>query len=152
MKLKTFLTIFQLALLVLVSSSFKWCIPPVETYTISIEITNIRNAKGTMQIQLYKDQKSFAVETPEKMYRISKSDVSGHTLRYEFSGLTAGTYGLALLDDENSNKKMDYGWVMPEEGFGFSDYYHTGWSKPTFYNFKFYLDKDKSVKMKVRYL
>lgn len=47
---------------------------------------------------------------------------------------------------------MDYGWVYPKEGFGFSNYYHTGWSKPTFYEFNFNLKADKSVGMKVRYM
>ena len=124
----------------------------MNTYSISVTVTNIRNTKGTMQLQLYRSQKTFAKETPYKIYRVSKKSVSGHTLRYKITGLVQGHYGVALLDDENNNKKMDYGWMMPEEGFGFSDYYHTGLSRPTFYQFKFYLKEDKSVTMKVRYL
>jgi uncharacterized protein (DUF2141 family) len=133
-------------------SSFVLKEPPTSTYTISIKVTNIRNTKGTMQFQVYRTQKAFAAETPYKTYRISKKSVKDKTLRYKISGLVAGNYGIALLDDENSNKEMDYGWLMPEEGFGFSDYYHTGLSKPTFYKFKFYLKSDKSVVMKVRYM
>lgn len=126
--------------------------PPATTYVLNIEITNIRNSKGTMQLQLYRSQEKFAKESPFKTYRISKKGVKGHTLRYTISNLVKGNWGVALLDDENSNKKMDYGMVMPKEGFGFSDYYHTAWSKPTFYKFKFYLKADKSVTMKVRYM
>lgn len=123
-----------------------------KTYTISIEVTNIRNDDGIMQFQLYRNQASFYKETPYKLFRISKKDVNKKTMTYDITGLKAGTYGVALLDDENSNKKMDYGWMMPTEGFGFSDYYHTGWSKPVFNDFKFELNMDKRVKMKVRYL
>lgn len=152
MKLK-YLVNYCLGLLVFItSSSFSLDNPPANTYTISIKVTNIRNSKGTMQFQVYRSQAKFAAEVPYKTYRISKKDVSGHTLRYKIKGLPAGSYGVALLDDENSNKKMDYGWVIPEEGFGFSDYYHTAWSKPTYHKFKFYLKADKSVTMKVRYM
>lgn len=137
----------------LLTSSFSPSTTKTEkTFSISIEVTNIRNSKGIMQFQLYRNQATFYKETPYKIYRISKKDVNKKTMIYRITGLQPGTYGVALLDDENSNKKMDYGWVMPEEGFGFSDYYHTGWSRPTFNDFKFELNKDKSVTMKVRYL
>lgn len=122
------------------------------TYSVSITVTNIRNNKGMMQFQVYKDQATFAKESPYKIYRVSKSTVKDGKMKYTITGLPADTYGLALLDDENSNKKMDYGWVMPEEGFGFSDYYHTSWSRPVFNQFKFDLKSDKSVTMKVRYV
>lgn len=123
-----------------------------ETFSITITVTNIRNNKGMMQFQVYKDQATFAKESPYKIYRVSKSTVKDGKMKYSITGLPADVYGLALLDDENSNKKMDYGWVMPEEGFGFSDYYHTGWSRPVFNQFKFELKSDKSVTMKVRYV
>lgn len=123
-----------------------------KTHSVSIEVTNIRSTKGIMQFQVYRNQSSFSKETPYKLIRVSKKDVSKKSMTYEIKGLKPGTYGIALLDDENSNKKMDYGWMMPEEGFGFSDYYHTGWSRPVFNDFKFELNKDKHVTMKVRYL
>jgi uncharacterized protein (DUF2141 family) len=125
---------------------------PVATYSISIDITNIRNTKGTIQLEVFRSQKEFAAETAYKTYLISKKDVSGKTISYVITGLPPGTYGLALLDDENENKKMDYSWGYPKEGFGFSDYYHTGWSKPTFEDFKLDINGDKAVAMKIRYM
>ena len=123
------------------------------TFDIRISVTNIRNDKGTIQIQLYRTKNAFETENPYKTYRVTKQGrIKGHTLRYTISGLKKGSYGLALLDDENNNQKMDYGWVLPTEGFGFSDYYHTTWSRPEFDSFNFYLDSNKSVIMKVRYM
>lgn len=151
MNMKHLLKFLVIAFLLVVSSSFKTQSPPT-TYTISIKITNIRNKKGKIQLQLYRTQKAFKAENPYKTYLISKKDIVGKTLSFEITGLEPNHYGLALLDDENGNKKMDYGLVYPKEGFGFSDYHHTSWSKPTFYDFKMYLNSDKSVKMKVHYL
>lgn len=122
------------------------------THDITIKITNIRSKKGRIQLEVYRTGKSFAAETPYKRYHVSKKSLSNKTVTYVIRGLKTGTYGLALLDDENGNNEMDYGWVLPEEGFGFSDYYHTAWSKPKFSQFKFYLSEDKKVGMKVRYM
>jgi uncharacterized protein (DUF2141 family) len=122
------------------------------TYTLTVQIPNIRNNNGWIQLQIYKDQKSFKAETPWKQTHISKKDLKSGGLIYRLSGFSEGTYGLALLDDENKNTKMDYKWLMPTEGFGFSDYYHTGWSRPIFDDFKFHLKSDKKVVMKIRYL
>jgi uncharacterized protein (DUF2141 family) len=57
-----------------------------------------------------------------------------------------------VLDDENRNTIMYYGWIMPKEGFGFWDYFHRGWKTPHFDDFKFYLKSDKQVLIVVRYL
>ncbi|MES2799994.1 MAG: DUF2141 domain-containing protein [Bacteroidota bacterium] len=121
-------------------------------YTIQVKITNIRNSKGRIQLQIYKDQESFKKEEPAFTKLVTKEgNMSGTTMHYDFK-LPAGTYGVALLDDENRNTKMDYGVVMPKEGFGFSDYYHTSWSRPTFSDFSFVLKGDKSIVMKIRYV
>lgn len=138
--------------LILVCASFT----PVEkvstSYNIAVAVKNIRNSKGTLQIQVYRDQPTFKAETPYKVYRFSKSNVKDGMLLCTIKDLPKGTYGLALLDDENSNKKMDYGMLLPKEGFGFSDYYHTGWSRPVFDEFKFHLSSDKKCVMVVRYV
>ncbi|MDG1330887.1 MAG: DUF2141 domain-containing protein [Crocinitomicaceae bacterium] len=134
------------------SGSFSLTPSKEGTHDITVKITNIRSKKGRIQLQLYRTGKSFSAETPYKQYYVSKKSLNNKTVTYTIRGLKSGTYGVALLDDENSNKEMDYGWVLPEEGFGFSDYYHTAWSKPKFSQFKFYLSADKKVGMKVRYM
>jgi len=140
--------IIPIGLLMICSSSYK----AESSFQIDITVSNIRNTKGMMQIQLYTNQKSFAAEKPQKNYRFSKKDISGGKLHCSIVVKSKGRYGLALLDDENNNKEMDYGWLMPTEGFGFSNYYHTGWSRPEFSDFDFELNGDKKVNIKVRYL
>ena len=121
-------------------------------YTVFITITNVRNKKGRIQLQLYKDHASFSEQKPFKELHISKSSMSGNTLKYRLTGLPKGTYGMALLDDEDKDGEMDYSWMMPSEGFGFSNYVHASWSKPHFNDFKFNLNEDKKVTMKIRYM
>lgn len=121
--------------------------------TINVTVTNIRNAKGLIQIQIYKDVESYGREVPWKVVQLPKDKVVNKTLKHTIKGLPDGTYGLALLDDENSDTKMNWTIVkLPKEGFGFSNYYHSVLSKPKFDNFKFYLKGNKDVEMKIRYV
>jgi uncharacterized protein (DUF2141 family) len=83
-----------------------------------------------------------------------KKDISSGEMKVKFD-LPPGTYGIALVDDENSDGVMEYNRLgIPKEGFGFSDYYHTGLKKPKFNSFSFTLEKGqkKSIKIKVRYI
>lgn len=141
-------------LTVVFCSATSFLVPKNESskHNITVTISNVRNSNGRIQLQVYRTSESFAAENPYKELYVSKSSLKNKTMTYTIYGLESGTYGLALLDDENANKKMDYGWVMPEEGFGFSDYYHASWSKPKFDQFKFSLSSDKKVGMKIRYL
>jgi uncharacterized protein (DUF2141 family) len=123
-----------------------------DAHAINVKITNVRSGKGRIQVQIYRDQESFGKETPWKVMYASKDDLKNNTMSYTITGIPSGTYGIAILDDENGNKEMDYSLMMPKEGFGFSNYYHTAWSKPKFQSFKFTVSGETSVNIKVRYV
>ena len=121
--------------------------------TITIEFTNVRNNKGQFCLGVYTSQKDYVSKIAVKKKRITKEDFVDGKLSTTIEGLEPGTYGIALLDDEDFDRKMAYGLFLPKEGFAFSDYYHTGMSKPSFEDFDFVLGKeDKTIIMKLRYL
>lgn len=121
--------------------------------TITIEFTNIRNNKGQFCLGVYTNQTDYANKVAVKKQRVPKANVINGKLTTTIVGLEPGTYGIALLDDEDFDREMAYGLFLPKEGFAFSDYYHTGMSKPSFEDFDFVLGKeDKTVVMKIRYL
>ena len=123
------------------------------TQTLKVNINSIRNDKGNIRLVFYKDSKSFDDEKAFMIKIIPKAAIKNGALFVSYSGLKPGTYGIAILDDENANEKMDYGMVLPKEGFGFSNYFHTGMSRPKFENFDFVIDKaDVAVEIKVRYM
>lgn len=125
---------------------------PENLHTLTVTITNIRNSKGRIQLQIYRDQASFSKETPWRVKYVSKENMKNKSVTYEIPWLETGVYGIAILDDEDNDKKMKYSWMMPDEGFGFGDFYLKGLSRPHFDDFKFYLSADKSVKVVVRYM
>lgn len=125
----------------------------VQAQTLKVNISALKNTKGTIRLAFYSTSESFDNEKSLFVKTISKSDVVNGALSVSYTGIKPGTYGIAILDDENNNQKMDYGLVLPKEGFGFSNYYHTGMSRPKFDSFDFIFgNEDKVIEIKVRYM
>ncbi|MDX2359644.1 MAG: DUF2141 domain-containing protein [Crocinitomicaceae bacterium] len=123
------------------------------TFIVTVHIGPIRNTDGQIQLQIYKDQASYKKETPWKFFLLSKKLIKDGIITYKVTGLEPGTYGFALLDDENKDTKMNYGFFLPKEGYGFSDFLHTSYtSRPKFNDFKFELNSHKTVSMEIRYM
>ena len=121
---------------------------------VEVIITGIRAEKGQIVIGVFKDNESFRKEESFLEKRFVKNGISNGQMRVKFS-LEPGIYGLSLLDDENSDGKMEYNFArLPKEGFGFSDYYHTGLTRPKFDSFKFSIDQSKkrTITVRIRYL
>ncbi|MCB0699871.1 MAG: DUF2141 domain-containing protein [Chitinophagales bacterium] len=121
---------------------------------VIVTITGIKNNSGNMRVHIFTDAENFKEKKAYKKINFSKQEVKNGTLTLRLT-LPAGEYGISLLDDENKNNKMDYNLIhMPKEGFGFSDYYHSGLSMPDYNDFHFSLKKDdtKRVTVKLRYM
>ncbi|AEE51321.1 DUF2141 domain-containing protein [Haliscomenobacter hydrossis] len=120
--------------------------------TITVNITDVRNKKGSIRLSVFKDEASFSAEKASKTMLLNKNELTGGKMNTSVQ-LPSGTYGIAVLDDENSNEKMDYGVMMPKEGFGFSNFYLTGLRKPKFEKFKFLVsDANFSVVIRMKYM
>lgn len=126
----------------------------IRSQTIELNISNIRTNKGNINIAVYKSSDDFENRTAFKKIIISKANQKADKLTYTFN-IPAGTYGIAMADDENASGKLDKNFFgIPSEGFGFSNYYHTSMSQPKFSSFKFILKQNKTQKVavKLRYL
>lgn len=148
MKVLVFLSILIVSLSNFSPSSF------LSSDNINLTITNIRSLDGNINIAVFTNQENFKKEEAVYHFKFSKENVLDGTLKTKISIPMEGVYGIALLDDENENDEMDYRWLLPKEGFGFSNYYHKALSHPKFESFKFYLEKDevKDIEMKIRYM
>ncbi len=121
---------------------------------VEVTITGIRSDKGQIAIGVFKDNETFQKEDAFLDKQFVKKEIANGVMKVQFS-LDPGIYGLSLLDDENSNGKMEYNFLgIPKEGFGFSDYYHKGITKPKFDAFKFSLDNDQTrrITIRIRYM
>jgi len=122
-----------------------------ETYSITITVTNIRNHDGVIRFKFFDDTTPFPHDTGFRKVVVQKNLVTGDSLRVTYDGFKSQNMGIALLDDENSNWKLDFGWFLPKEGHAFSDYYHTALRRPVYKDFRFLLTGNKKVVMKMKY-
>jgi uncharacterized protein (DUF2141 family) len=121
---------------------------------LKISITGLRSNSGSVILGFYTSDKSFEDEKPLFSKTESKATTINHVLTITYTGIKPGTYGVVLLDDENNNGKMDFGWVLPQEGYGFSNYYHTGMTKPKLIKFSFTItntNEPKAIEIKTKY-
>ncbi len=125
----------------------------VKAQTVEVRISNLINNRGTVNIGIFKDQGSFDKEKPFEQKVFSKQSVKNGNLTVKFH-LPVGTYGLALLDDEDNDGQMRYNFLgIPREGFGFSNYESSGMTKPKFSDFSFRVSKGNNiVNVKIRYI
>ncbi|MDC0313620.1 DUF2141 domain-containing protein [Flavobacteriales bacterium] len=121
--------------------------------TLSIEITDVRNAEGHLLLGLYTNDIDYQNRIAVLKQTVLKTKLKDGKVITTIEGLSPGVYGIALLDDEDWDRKMRYKYLFPQEGFAFSNYFHVGYSKPHFEDFRFELGKeDKTVIMKCKYL
>jgi uncharacterized protein (DUF2141 family) len=140
--------LFSVILFLLVFPSLTLCAQEVE-----VTITGLKNSKGQIVIGVFKDDPTFQKENAFISKSFRKEEIIEGKMKVTFS-LDPGVWGLSLLDDENMSGLMEYNFLgIPKEGFGFSDYYHSGLTKPKFDAFKFNLEKEnKKITIKVRYM
>jgi len=119
---------------------------------VKVVIEGVRSKKGKIVLAVFIDQEGFKTRKPVKRIVLNKSELEGNEITLS---LDKGIYGISILDDENDNNKMDYNFFgMPKEGFGFSNYYHEGLSKPQFDKFKFEINNPvvELIEIQLRYM
>lgn len=123
-----------------------------EEYSLTIEVENLRNSKGVLQVALYNKEGSIPDEIFKKYYRLEKAKIVNGKSEITFENLPKGKYAVNILHDENNNSKIDKGLILPKEGIGFSNYSSIGLTnRPNFKKASFDLFQDKEIKVKVIY-
>lgn len=124
----------------------------LQSQNLTLQVSNIKNHSGCIQLMFYKTAESFDQDAPWMIKRYSKQGMKDGCLLITDS-LPSGVYGIVLLDDENNSEVAEYNVLgLPKEGFGFAGYYHRGIRRPHFDDFKFNIDQ-KLLRMdiKIRY-
>ncbi len=124
----------------------------INAQTLIVEIGGIRNNYGKIVLSVFTDNNGFKKDESvfEKSY--NKSDLDAAKMLVEIN-IDNGIYGIAILDDENSNGKMDYNLIgIPKEGYGFSNFYHTVMIRPKFEDFSFIINnKNETIQVRLKY-
>lgn len=141
-------TILFALFLLLVNNTFCQEVP------LKFEITNLKSSDGSILISIYNDKKSFDDGIPSSHKVIpKKTKMTKGNFMAQFS-IPPGVYGLVFVDDEDNNGKMTNRLIgIPKEGYGFSNFYLSGFKKPKFSDFSFTLKENfETMKVRLRYM
>lgn len=123
------------------------------TGKLKIEIVGIRSKQGKILVNLFSTSKGFPTN-PKYAYRTAEIDIrEGGRAFVEFTDLPYGDYAVAVLHDENDNKKMDYNLIgIPKEGYCFSNNYRPTFKNPSFRQAGFFLERPiKTLQLEMIY-
>lgn len=121
--------------------------PPMGSATLTVEVDGVRNARGTIHIDICR-QAEFLKDCP--VHGEARA-VAGRTI-VTVSNLLPGTYAAQVFHDENGNGKVDRAlFGIPKEGVGFSNDAPIRFSPPKWAAAMFQLTDDKTITLKLRY-
>lgn len=122
---------------------------------LNVTIYNLKTSvKGTLRIAVFTDEAGFKTEKESFTINCDKAGIKNGKVKVEIP-VSAGIYGLSVLDDENNSGKMDYNILgIPKEGFGFSGFNLKKMRKPKFNDFSFKVSNKevRNVLVRMKYL
>ena len=143
--------ILQSFLVIVLLTSFS--IQKQETCDLTIDVSELRNSKGTVLFALYNREDAFPDEHYKKYFKKLTGKIVNGASSVTFKNLPEGKYAVNILHDENNDGKIKKGIILPKEGIGFSNYNSVGFSnRPTFSKASFSVLNDKKIKVNIIYL
>jgi uncharacterized protein (DUF2141 family) len=119
-----------------------------QTGTIKIEIQGIESSKGIMQIGLYNSVDDFP--DFEKSFKGASPKPNTSGVVYSFENIPAGSYAIALWQDENEDKELNKNMFgVPKESYGFSNNVFGTFGPPDFEEASFIVEEGKTSMLKI---
>jgi len=127
--------------------------PAEETFSLTVEVTGLRNSEGSVLFALYNREDAF----PDEHYKKYLKKVTGRVVNGAssaiFKNLPKGRYAVSILHDEDGDGKIKKGLILPKEGVGFSNYQSIGLSnRPSFAKASFAIRSDTKIVVRIVYL
>ena len=124
-----------------------------ETCSLTVDVSELRNSKGTVQFALYNREDALPDEHYKKYFKKLTGKIVNGASTVTFENLPEGKYAVNILHDENNDGKIKRGIILPKEGIGFSNFQSIGISnRPSFSKASFSVLSDKKIKVNIIYL
>ena len=102
------------------------------TSSVRVVVKGIKPVKGNVGLLIFNSKQGFPSDE-RKALKQSVIQVTASTMEYVFEGLAPGKYAVAIIHDENSNRKLDTNFMgIPREGYGVSNNIVNMFSPPGF--------------------
>lgn len=123
--------------------------PSTKTNTLTINVTNIENIEGSLEVAIFATDERF-LEEGQALKTISVN-VKANSQTVVFRDLPKGNYAVSMYHDENSDGECNRNFMgIPKEPYGFSNNFRPKFSAPTFKDCQFYLAENHSIEIALR--
>jgi uncharacterized protein (DUF2141 family) len=102
--------------------------------TLRIHVDGLRNSTGVVGAVIFASPDGWPENTDKSLHNWPTDIPAGkREAMAMWQNLPPGNYGVAVIHDENRNRKLDKNFLgIPKEGFGFANNPHVGLSAPAF--------------------
>ena len=123
-----------------------------QTSDVIVNLSEFRNDSGVVRLALYDSAEGFP-DKQEKAIKTKTSEINNTKATIFLKKIPYGTYAIGIYHDENSNSKMDFGFLrIPEEGYGASNNTRGTFGPPRFEEAKFEVNQETvNLEIKVIY-
>ena len=120
-----------------------------ENPELVIEVVGLDNAKkGNLRIGIFKKE---GFLKPDKAVDGKIVPVTSSTMKVTFKNLPIGTYGVAVVHDQDKNGKLSTNLVgYPTEPYGFSNNKYGNFGPPSFSDAAIKLEEGKTTEIKIK--
>ena len=122
---------------------------PVSTGTLTIQIDNVRNAKGNVHVDICPQPQFLG----DDCTYVGDAQAHAGSVTVTVHNLPPGQYAAQVFHDENRNKKVDRAlFGVPKEGIGFSNDARIALGPPKWADAEFdYNGQPQTITLKMRY-
>lgn len=144
---------FHVFLVSLLSLSLAEKVNANNTASLTVIVNGINNQKGEICMGVYSKAQGFPMNT-DKVLKSACVQPTGSTLTHTFSVLKPGSYAVAVIDDQNGDRKLNTDFFgIPKEGFGISQNptVSIATGTPSFYDASFFIKQSKTINIDMKY-
>ncbi|MCG6135229.1 MAG: DUF2141 domain-containing protein [Nostoc sp. LLA-1] len=137
----------------LLSLSFAKTVNADTTATLTVVVNGINNQNGEICMGVYSKSKGFPMSTNDVL-KSACVQPTGSTLTHTFSGLKPGNYAVAVVDDQNGDRKLNTDFLgIPKEGFGISrnPTVSIATGTPKFHDASFFMNQNTKINIFMKY-
>ncbi len=123
--------------------------PSDKANSLTINITNIENIQGTLEIGLFNNNERFLEEG--QAFKTISVKVQADSETVVIENLPKGNYAISMYHDKNADGKCNRNFLgIPTEPYGFSNNFRPKFSAPTFEDCQFVLTSNQSLKIELK--
>ncbi|HLO86969.1 MAG TPA: DUF2141 domain-containing protein [Nostocaceae cyanobacterium] len=144
---------YHLLFATLLTFSFAETVQAKPALTLTVVVNGIRHQSGEICMRIYASEKGFPLSNTSEI-QSACTEITGNSVTQVFKGLKPGNYAVAVVDDQNADKKLNRDFFgFPQEGFGISKNptvsIETG--MPEFRNASFVVNKNTKININMKY-